>query len=264
MNIAELTRIIEKRAPLSLQAEWDNSGWQLLCAGPKQEIGRVLVALEMTPAVVKEAREAGAEVVITHHPLIFSSLHRVDSNEVTGNLICSLIRAGISVYASHTPFDRCRGGNNDYLAALLHLQDVALPETDEEGYLRVGYVDGECDIAEYTQQLVRWLGLDRRSLRFCGDAGQPAAKIAVCTGAGGDFIYAAHQAGCDLFITGDLKYHTAQTAKELGLNVLDIGHYGSEKIFIDNMCAYLRTMMADGSCEIIASKLNLDPFDQLL
>ena len=92
---------------------------------------------------------------------------------------------------------------------------------------------------------------------FCGDLYHNAGKIGLCTGAGSEFIHAAKEAGCDLFITGDVKYHTAQTAKEMGLNVLDIGHYGSEKIFTDNMASYLRN---NCDIEIIKSTEDLNPF----
>ncbi len=257
MKIADVREIIEKAAPLSLQENWDNSGWQLLLADKCREINCIMVALEATSSVIDEALRCGAEVLVTHHPLIFGSLNKVDCNDVTGKLMIRLIESGISVYSSHTPFDKCEGGNNDYLASLLRLLDIRPMNTDAMGYCREGLVDGQCSIGEYIEQVCRWLKLKSDMISFCGNPNQTAGKIGLCTGAGGEFIRAAKEAGCDLFITGDVKYHTAREAKEIELNVLDIGHYGSEKIFTDNMAGYLSN---NSDIEIIKSTEDLNPF----
>lgn len=257
MNIREFESIIEEMSPLSLQEEWDNSGWQILLCGREEQIERALVAMEITSEVIDEATRRGADLIVTHHPLIFGSLKQVSRNDVTGNFISNLIAAGISVYSSHTPFDRCRGGNNDHLAGLLRLLDIRSMETDLSGYCRVGSVDGECSIGEYIEQVGRWLGIKKSMMSFIGDISLTASKVGLCTGAGSQFIHAAKEAGCDLFITGDVKYHTARLAREIGLNVLDIGHYGSEKIFTENMASYLKK---NSDAEIITSLEELDPF----
>lgn len=260
MKTRELQGIIEDMAPLSLQEDWDNSGWQILLSdGPDggEEINSVLVAMEVTSKVIEEASCCGADVIVAHHPLIFGSLNKIDRNDITGNLVIKLIESDISVYASHTPFDKCEGGNNDYLAGILRLLDISPMKTDLSGYCREGFVDGECSIGEYIEQVCSWLRISRDMVSFCGDLYHNAGKIGLCTGAGSEFIHAAKEAGCDLFITGDVKYHMAQTAKEMGLNVLDIGHYGSEKIFTDNMASYLRN---NCDIEIIKSTEDLNPF----
>jgi len=258
MKIKELQNVIEKRCPLSLQEEWDNSGIQIFAG--KDDIKTVMTAMEITTKVIDEAIGEGADIIITHHPLFFSPVKRVDCNDVTGNLAIRLIRAGISVYSVHTPFDKCDGGNNDYLAGMLHLLNIRRMETDSSGYCREGTIDGDCNISEYAQQICKWLSLDRNEIRICGDSEAAVHKVGLCTGAGSEFIYAAKEAGCDLFVTGDVKYHTAQTAKEMKLNLLDIGHYGSEKIFAANMASYLRE---NTDLEIITSKENINPFDGL-
>ena len=258
MKIRELQDIIEERSPLCLQEEWDNSGLQINAG--TDDIDRILVAREITSKVIDEAISRRVNMIVTHHPLIFGSLKKVDGNDITGNFIIKLIKANISVYASHTPFDKCRGGNNDYLASMLHLLDVRPMDTDDQGYCREGIVDGQCNIAEYTHQISQWLDIDKSKMAFTGIPSHMVEKVGLCTGAGSQFMYAAKKAGCDLFITGDVKYHTAQTAKEMGLNLLDIGHYGSEKIFVENMASYLRQKT---EVEIISSKENLDPFDYI-
>lgn len=259
MKMSELQNIIENMSPLELQESWDNSGMQVLTCD--RDINRILVAMEVTSKVIDEASGYGADVIITHHPLIFDRLNKVDCNDITGNLIIKLIKANINVYSSHTPFDKCSGGNNDYLARLMHLTDVKKMEEDDSGYCRVGFVDGECSVSEFADQLCRWLKLDKGKLSFSGDPDSRAYKVGLCTGAGSDFIFAAKKAGCDLFVTGDVKYHAAQNAKERGLNLLDIGHYGSERLFAENMASYLRKHIT--SAEIIISQEDINPFDTI-
>ncbi len=258
MKADKLQQIIEEFAPLDLQESWDNSRFQIKLNNV--EISRVLIAMEVTNRVIDEAIDKKIDVIVTHHPMLFSPVKSVDDNNFIGNYIVKLIKNNISVYSSHTPFDKVKGGNNDYLAKLLHLCDVDTIPSDESGFCRMGTVDGECTIGEYIDQVSKWLKIDKCFMGFCGNVNEVVTKVGLCTGAGAEFMEIAAAEGCDLFITGDVKYHTAQTARELGLNLLDIGHYGSEKIFVENMANYLRNMT---DLEIIESTENLNPFVKL-
>ena len=122
MRAEKLADVIEAVSPLELQEPWDNSGYQIKISG--NNITKVLVAMEITDKVIEEAEENCVEAIVTHHPLIFGTLKCIDDKDITGNYIAELLKRRISVYSSHTPFDKCRGGNNDYLAGLLHLCDV--------------------------------------------------------------------------------------------------------------------------------------------
>lgn len=257
MRLGEIAAIIEEKSPLSLQEDWDNSGFQIRLGNP--EIGSILVAMEITDSVIDEAAAARVKLVVTHHPLIFGGIKKVDNNDITGNYICRLIEAGISVYSSHTPFDKCAGGNNDYLGNLLYLKDLQPLTGEGSGICREGLVDGECSVAEYISQIERWLGLDRRLFRFTGNLEDRVEKVGLCTGAGAEFLETARDAGCDLFITGDVKYHTAQQARETGMNLLDLGHYGTEYIFTENMAAWLRAHLSQ-DVAVIESQVDLNPF----
>ena len=128
MKLDAFVAKIETIAPLALQESWDHSGWQLRLTDG--EIHRVLIALEINEPVIDEAIAVRAEVILTHHPLLFSPLREVDCNTVIGDQMIKLIQNRISVYATHTPFDKCSGGNNDYIGKLLQLQDVQPMETD--------------------------------------------------------------------------------------------------------------------------------------
>lgn len=238
MKLEEIACIIEERSPLDLQESWDNSGFQIKLGNP--DITRVLVSLEVTDSVISEAEKYGAELIVCHHPMFFAPVRKVDDKSVIGNYICRLIKSGISVYATHTPFDKCDGGNNDYLASKLHLKYVEQLPGDETGICRMGMTDGDYTACEFVRRTAEWLSQDVRQFRLTGDMMDRVEKVGICTGAGAEFMEIACEAGCDLFVTGDVKYHTAQLAREMGMNVLDIGHYGSEILFTENMAEWLR------------------------
>lgn len=255
MKMTEIQNVIETMSPLDLQEQWDNSGFQIILSD--DEVNKILVAMEVTPAVINEAIMCNADLIVTHHPLIFDKLNQVNHNDIIGNMIVKLIKAGISVYSTHTPFDKCNGGNNDYLASLLHLCNVKVMDSDDVGYCRYGFTQCEYNIAEYIDKVCEWLKIDKSFVSFAGDTKKRINKVGICTGSGADFIEDAFKENCDLFITGDVKYHAAQTARELGINVLDIGHYGSEKIFTENIALYLRE---NTDVCVIMSERDLNPF----
>ena len=255
MRLEEFSAVIEKLAPLTLQEDWDNSGFQIKLGNP--QVTKVLTALEISDAVISEAAAQKAEVILTHHPMFFHSLKNVNIDSAIGNQLIRLIKEGISVYASHTPFDKCRGGNNDYLGELLHLRQLQLMEQDTGGFCRYGYTDGVYTASEYVKQIGSWLKTDTAFFRFIGDPAAMIKKVGLCTGAGAEFIKEAKDADCDLFVTGDVKYHDARLAQDLNINVLDLGHYGSEKIFAANMAEYLRK---NTGIEILETQAELNPF----
>lgn len=257
MKINDFIAEVEKIAPLELQEEWDNSGWQIKLTDG--EISKVMVALEVNRQVVYDAVLNKIDLLLVHHPLIFGKISRVDNNDITGNLIVELIKHGISVYSTHTPFDRCSGGNNDYFGQVLGLEDIELfMENDPAGYCRAGSLPGDgMKISDFIDSAARALRVDRKYFNYAGRADAAVKKIGWCTGAGAEFLKAAKAAGCDLYITGDLKYHAAQEAREIGLNVLDCGHFGTEQIFVENMISKLDKLE---EIDIIQCDVNLNPF----
>ena len=147
MRIDDFTGMLENIAPLETQEEWDNSGWQIKLTDG--EISKVMVALEINRQVIFDAVLNNIDLIITHHPLIFGGINNVDHNNNTGNYIVELIKHGISVYSTHTPFDKCHGGNNDYLGMILGLENVSLMGTDSSGFCRMGFVSGQGMKASY-------------------------------------------------------------------------------------------------------------------
>lgn len=254
--IDELDIMLNDICPESLQEDWDNSGWQLKI--DDQEISRILVALEVTSEVISEAEELGAQLIITHHPLLFSGLKTLDTGTVTGNYLYRLMRSDISVYSMHTNFDIMDGGNNDFLGHLLGIRDVELLG-DDSGYCRAGLMPEPMTLDDAAHYIADILNLDVESLHIVGDPGQPVEDLAWCTGSGSEFISLAADYGYDLFITGDVKYHDAQYAKETGIGIIDIGHYGSEKIFAENLIGKLIVEAGEG-LELFSSQVDADPF----
>ena len=253
MDFYKIISVIEEIAPKALSAEWDNSGVQIDVG--KKDIKKVLVALEITKAVIEGAKENDIDMIITHHPLIFEPLYKVDSNTVTGNQITELIKAGISVYTAHTNFDAATGGNNDYIASLMKLVHVKRFKGDSIG--RTGELLVKMSFKEVCAYVKESL-----KLKYITASGNPDAKIrkvGVSCGSGGDMIDAAIESGCDLLITGDVKYHAARYAQERGICIIDAGHYGTEKFFAENMAVLLSAKIG-GKAEIISSALDTDPF----
>lgn len=259
MKLDALAAKIETIAPLTLQEPWDHSGWQLRLTDG--EIHRVLLALEINEKVIDEAITVRAEVILTHHPLLFTPIKEVDCNTIIGDHIIKLVQNRISVYASHTPFDKCSGGNNDYIGKLLKLQEVQPMETDAEGFCRCGLLARDMTAAAFAGYAAEALGIDPRYFSFAGMPDDMIHKIGWCSGAGADFLDAAFDAGCDLFLTGDVKYHTAQHARDIGMNLLDCGHYATEAIFCENMKDLLAARIGpQDDLQLLLSQVDLNPF----
>jgi len=255
MRKEELLGLIAETVGLDRQEEWDNSGVQIDMGG--SEISKVLVALEVSDAVIDEAMDAEADAVITHHPLIFGSISSIKHTDVTGGYIQRLIRAGISCYSYHTPFDKMDGGNNDQLAEIMGLRDVTKFEDDAAGYLRKGRLPEKMYFGDLIKKLSEDLKVDVRLFRAVGDPEKEIETVGLCTGSGAEFIRDAWRERCDCYVTGDVKYHDAQLAKALGIAVLDAGHYATEKGFVENMAKLLRDKT---DLEVICSEADLNPF----
>ena len=261
MRLDDFIKVVEKIAPLELQEDWDNSGVQVRATSG--EINKVLVAMEINDSVIDEAIGAGVELILTHHPLLFFGIKKVDNNDITGNHIIKLVRRGISVYSSHTPFDKCIGGNNDYLGKLLGFEDVGPLPGDESSICRMGSLSRPMSCGALVNHASLALNLPKDFIKFAGRTDDIIEKAAWCTGAGAEYLDLAVNAGCDLYITGDVKYHEAQHARDLGMNLLDLGHFGTEYLFARNMSEILRRMPELYGVDIIESRVNLNPFTEV-
>jgi dinuclear metal center YbgI/SA1388 family protein len=252
---------IEKIAPPALAEEWDNAGPQIDVGSG--DVKRVLVALDVTDALIREAKAINADYIVAHHPLIFHAIRAIDGKQAQGRRIADLIRAGISLYAAHTSFDAAYGGNNDHLAALLGLQKIRRFQARREApgrepIGRIGDLRPEARLAEVCRLLKEKLGL-AHALPAVGDPECLVGKVGLCTGGGGDLIEDALRNGCSLFITGDIRHHEALLAAENGLCLIDAGHFATEWIFVKNFAEKLKSAAGD-VLEVVESRAGRDPF----
>lgn len=220
-TVADILAFLDTLAPRSLKMDWDNCG--LLCGRPGREVHRILVALDPFDTVIDEAIRVKADLLVTHHPLIFrNGLMAVNEDTEAGRCVLKLVENGIAAINAHTNLDIAPGGINDVLAQTLGLAGIEI--IGEEGLLRRGTVPAQ-PLPQFLAHVKQALGCD--GLRYVG-GGRPVATVAVGGGACADEMEEALSAGCDTFVTSDVKYNQFRTAFQLGLNLIDAGHFHTE------------------------------------
>ena len=215
----DILQFLESIVPIALKAEWDNIG--LLCGRENKEVHTILVALDPFPHVCREAVEAGADLLVTHHPLIFQPLSAITDKNSVGQSIMTLIANDVPVINAHTNLDCAVGGVNDVLAEKLELTDVSV--LGQEHLLRCGYY--ESDLPEFLSHVKQKLGC--MGLRYA-DGETPVRKVAVGGGSCGSELPLVIASGCDTFVTADVKYNQFWEAKAMGINLIDAGHFQTE------------------------------------
>ena len=244
-------------APPQLAESWDNVGLLVDCGRP---VTRALTTLDITPEVVEEAARLGCEVIVSHHPVIFSPLKKLSSQDVP----FLLVQAGISAICMHTNYDAAEGGVNEILAELFAMRD---PEPFANGCGRVGEID------PVSVPRLAALAQDRLGC-FCvpplegpavqvkyTDNGRPVRRLAVISGAGGSMFEDALAVGADCLLTGEANHHAACDAKRLGLGLIAAGHYATEYPAAAVLAARLQEEVP--GLVAVASRENRDPFTYL-
>ena len=241
-TVGDILKYVETLAPKSMKMDWDNVG--LLCGSKGQPVTKCLIALDPFEGVCREAAEVGAEMILTHHPLIFSPLKNITDETSIGRSVQLLCRYGISAVNAHTNLDCAPGGVNDVLAAKLGLLDIRVINpsgTDSEGrewgLLRCGYVQ-EQTLDSFLPHVKEALG--SKGLRYV-DGGKPVRKVAVGGGSCAGGMLEALDTGCDTFVTADVKYNQFWDAHDLGLNLIDAGHFATE----DPVTGYLKAKLTE-------------------
>lgn len=225
MKISRIEAFLEEAFPRSLSCAWDNDGL-LICPDREREVKRVVTCLDVTLSVIDKAVETGAELILSHHPLLFRPVSRIDEDELIGQKILLLIRHGISLISLHTRFDVAPHGLNAHFAKILGVlveEKVSLlPEEPTIG--DVGELAERMAPEEFARHAAAVLDAPVRLY----SAGGTVERVAVCCGSGKDLVIPALESGVDAFIGGDIPYHTAQEAVERGMTVIDCGHHASE------------------------------------
>ncbi len=248
-------------APPSLAEEWDNVGLQI--GSLKKNISGILVALDVTEAVLQEAIKLQANLLITHHPLFFKSLKKLDDSSVTSRLAKMAIENKINILSFHTNLDSTQEGLNDLLAKQLNLKKVKpLISNSKNKKVGLGRIGDHpkivlADLARLVQKV-----LSVQSVRFVGNPQQTIKKIAVVTGSGAGYFFEAKNKGADVLITGDVKYHTALDALAEQIALIDAGHFGTEigmvKLIADQLKQWAKQRKK--KIRIFETKTQKDPF----
>ena len=239
MLCKEIIRVIEAAYPREAALDFDNVG--LLAGRSEKEVNRVYIALDATDAVIDRAVRAGADMLITHHPLIFSPLKKVTDENFISRRIVKLIQNDISYYAMHTNYDVL--GMAELSEKILGIRDTEVLDITREnggipeGIGRIGSLEQPVTLEECCVYIKHKLNLG--SLKVFGDMDAKVSRLAISPGSGKSVIGAAIAKGADVLVTGDIGHHEGLDAVEQGLLVIDAGHYGTEYIFIDDMKRFL-------------------------
>ena len=223
-TVREIESFLYSWAPRELAESWDNVG--LLVGDPEAAVERVLVALDITPQVAEEALERGCQLIVAHHPVMNCAWHPVQTvraDDQQGRTLTALLRGGVAAICMHTNLDAAEGGVNDILAEKLGLTQPEMLTEEKIG--RIGTLKCEIPLVEFTHSVIELLGCN--GLRYV-DAGRPVHRVAVGGGACGCYIPQAIAAGCDTFVTSDLKYNDFLDTE--GLNLIDAGHFPTENV----------------------------------
>lgn len=225
--------MIENYASLDLAEEWDNSGWQINLH--HDYTNKVLVALSITKEVLEQAITNDCDLIVTHHPFIFDKLKRIENN-----LIIQAIKHNICIYSAHTNLDKTYGSTTDVLAGVIGLKNLVT--VDE--YIKMAHLKDEIGLDEFVAQVKSSLGCER--LKLINPEGiESVKKVAILAGAGGSYIKKIANYDVDIFITGDVKFHSACEVSNFA--VLDVGHFESERPILPT----LQGLIAKSGVEVI-------------
>ena len=226
MRIYEIEAYFDALYPSNRRCEWDNDGL-LVCPDRRREVSKILTCLDVTFSAIEKARAEGCQLIISHHPMLFSPIHCINEDSIAGQKILLLLEAGISLISLHTRFDAAVGGLNDAFGQSLGL----LPECNgnllkNEPFIGgIGVLPAKYTPAELARHVSRVLSAPVKLYSSELDI----EKVGYCCGSGKDLVKPCLSYGADAFIGGDIPYHTALDAVELGMTVIDCGHYASEK-----------------------------------
>ena len=218
LTVQQVYDFINERAPFETQLGFDNSG--LLVGDPSCEVTGIHFALDVTSKVIDEAIANGANLIVTHHPMMFSPIKRLVETNYEARLLCRLIREGISLIAAHTNLDQAVGGINDVLA-----NQIGLTNVTGEGFVRVGSLSLPMTAGELAESISNALG---DVVRVMGNPFVMVDKVGMCSGSGADEWATAAAMGAQAFLTGEAKHHIALEASDAGMVILEAGHHATE------------------------------------
>ncbi len=259
-TIETLIKLLDGIAPFSFAETWDNSGLQV--GDLSWPVRKVMVCLDVSYDVMEAAEQWGADLVLSHHPLIFKPMKCIYFGSVTGKIILKAALGKISIISLHTNFDKADKGLNDLFASIVGLSDISYYNSfDKDSYIknndrlnfvpsisRIGRIVPSMTLDDFACHIKE--KLDIRNLRVIGRADLIVKTVMVCTGSGGSLINDFFKSGADVFVTGDIKYHEARSIEDAGLGLIDVGHFSSEHIGVDLLANRLYSSASDAGVDI--------------
>ncbi len=264
-SVADVIEFLETLAAPALAEEWDNVG--LLLGDAHAAVQSAMTCLTLTPDVAEEAVERNADLVVTHHPILFRSIKRLTTGTTEGRMLLELIRAGVAVYSPHTAFDNGTGGINQWLADKLELENIA-PLRPGEGPATANFeealLSGSGRFGDFPEP-ISWTKfqedietkLNLAQYQYVGVERQLIRRVGIACGAAAEFLRDAHHQSCQVFITGEARFHACLEAKSLGIEMVLLGHYASERPALEMLADRLAARFRELS--VWASEKETDP-----
>lgn len=259
-KVKDVIKVIENFAPKILKEDFDNVG--LMVGDKEKEVKKVLLALDCTLDVIEEAKEKSIDLIITHHPLIFKKPNSITTETLLGKKIIKLIQNDISLYSSHTNLDSAKNGLNETIVKVLGFEKSEILELNKnsrkdkkDGIGRLVTLDKEIYIEDLIKQVKEKLNI--KALRVVLGTNS-INKIAIINGSGQDFFDIAIKNGANCIITGDTTYHYASDYKEMGITIVDVGHFASEWIVYQHVISLMNNEF--NSVKMIISDRSKDPY----
>lgn len=258
-KVKDIIKIMEDFAPVNLKENFDNVG--LMVGDREKEVKRILLSLDCTLEVIEEAKDKNVDLILTHHPLLFIKPSSITTDTLVGKKVIELIKNDISLYSSHTNLDSASGGLNETIVNILGYESKELIEVNKnarnsnEGLGRFIRLDEEIALEDLVKEVKEKLNID--GLKVV-KASEKVKNIAVINGSGSSFFDIAYRKGADCIITGDTTYHFASDYKEMGVSIIDTGHFLSEWIVFLKVINKLEDKLKD--VEIIVSEYSKDPY----
>jgi len=258
-TVNDIFSYLNEKAPISLKMDFDNVG--LLVGSKEASVSKVLVALDITSDVIQEASSKEADLIVSHHPVIWDAMKSLRSDNVQQDKVINLIKNNIAAICMHTNLDIVDEGVNDVLLKKLGLKyQCILDEYENEiGCGRIGILHSEMELNEFLE--VVKIKLNNKGLRYF-DAGRPVKRVAVMGGAGGSSLETAFNKDCDTYVTSDIKYDQFLLASELKINLIDAGHYCTEHPIVYTIKDWLETKF--NYIDVIISDSNADIIDYIM
>lgn len=254
-TVGQICGVMQELAPLELAESWDNAG--LLLGDECMEVSRLMTCLTLTEDVAAEAVAESVGLVVSHHPIFFRPVQRLTSGDAEGRTVLSLLRAGVAVYSAHTAFDSSAAGINQRLARLLGLSGVRVLRPvagGEVGSGRFGELAESAGVREFAVRAGRLLNAGGVQVV---SGGRAVRRVGVACGAAAEYIRDAAAQGCDTLVTGEARFHAALEARALGINLIVVGHYASERGGVEDLAEQLGVRLSGVEC--FASRRERDP-----